>query len=409
MRIIALLLLIPFVLISQEKQHKITWTSNFIAESNTLNKGLINSMFNGKLITDSIKSIWINNPGESNIINLEISNRLSYSYHFKNQSIGFIFKDVNLFNAKFTDDLIRLLLEGNFYYQDEILDLSDMNIRADRYQQYKIKYGANIKNVNINGGLSYLVGNHHVSYTIEQASLYTAPLGTYLDIEYNMKGFATDTSNLSPFANNGNGIAIDLGTNFNVKGYNILVSVKDLGFINWSTSSISLVTDSIFNFQGVEVEDIYNFNDSILDTYNIKDDHLKTKNTAFKSYIPATLNISVSRRTKSKYFNKYTAGVISKWQPYMDNKVLSFNKINQGLKESNFHPLYYIHSILNTKYYDLIPSLSYGGYSNKRNIGLALSKGKRNKFIIGTYHIEDIFRRDKASALSLYFNIKLKF
>ena len=177
----------------------------------------------------------------------------------------------------------------------------------------------------------------------------------------------------------------------------------------WNPSSINLATDSNFNFQGIEVEDIFSFNDSVLEANNIKDDVLRTNNTSFKSYIPATVHVAVSGKTEHKYFKTYTAGIIAKWQPYMDNTLLSFSKINQGFRESNYKPLYYIHSVFNTRYYDVLPSLSYGGYSENTQIGLAISKGKKNKFIIGTHHLEDVFNGDKAEAVSLYFNIQIKF
>ena len=74
----------------------------------------------------------------------------------------------------------------------------------------------------------------------------------------------------------------------------------------------------------------------------------------------------------------------------MDNEPISFKKINQGFKESNFNPLFYITTIYNVKNYDVIPSLSYGGYSNDPNLGLALSKGKKHKLVLGAYHIEDL-------------------
>ena len=42
MREIILLLLLPFVLIAQKSDHEITWKSNFLFESNGLNKNFIN-------------------------------------------------------------------------------------------------------------------------------------------------------------------------------------------------------------------------------------------------------------------------------------------------------------------------------------------------------------------------------
>ena len=405
MRKLLIIFCTPLFLFAQESKHEITWNTNLLFESNWLDKSFLNTMLYGGYITDSIKTKWINAGGDNNVLYSEISNVLSYTYRFKKQSIGFSFADRNILNASFTDDLLRIGFQGNYNYQDETLDFGNTSIRADRFQQYKVSYGF----ANIKAGISYLAGNHHLSYIMEKGNLYTATFGTYLDVEYDMNAFVTDTSNFTAFANNGNGIAIDLSTDFTIKEYDIHLSITDLGFIMWNNSSITLATDSSFSFQGIEVEDIFSFNDSVLEANNIKDDVLKTKDASFKSYIPATIHFSVSGETEHKHFKTYTAGIVAKWQPYLDNTPLSFAKIGQGFKESNFKTLYYIQSVFNSKYCDIIPTLSHGGYSADTNLGLALSRGKKHNFTVGTHHLEDVINKKKAKAVSVYFNIKLQF
>ena len=396
----------------QEKNHIIEWNSNFLFESNNLDKSFLNSMIYGGYISNKLKSEWINTGSENNIIHSEISNGFSYTYFLDNslkakRSIGFSFKDRNLLNASFTDDFLRIIFEGNYNYQDKTLNFNNTNIRADRFQQYKIQYGLAIKKVNTHLAISYLAGNHHLSCIIKEGSLYTAPFGTSLDIEYDMNAFVTDSSNLSLFTTNGNGLAIDFSTDFSIKKYDIHLAITDLGFIMWNPTSITLANDSIFNFQGIVVENIFSFNDSVMQANNLKNDVLRTNNASFKSYIPATIHVLVSRKTENNYFKAYTAGVIAKWQPYMDNKKLSFSKIGQGFQESNFIPLWHLQSLVETKYLNLIPNLSYGGYSHNLNIGLGLSKGEKYKFILGTQHLEGLL--NKAKEVSIYLKIKLQF
>jgi len=408
MKKILIIFCTPLLLFSQESKHTVTWNSNFLFESNGLDRSFLNSMLYGGHITGSMKTEWINAGDNDNVIYSEISNGFTY-INTNKRNIGFSFSDRNILNASFTDDLLRIGFEGNFNHQDKTLDISNTSIRADRFQQYKIIYGVNRKSINMNLGFSYLVGNHHLSYIIQKGSVYTAPFGTYLDIEYDMHAFVTDTSDLSLSANNGNGLAIDFSTDFSYKEYDIHLSVTDLGFIMWKASSITLATDSAFKFQGIEVDDIFNFNDSVIEANNLIDDVSKTNTSSFKSYIPATIHLSVSGETEYKYLKTYTAGIVAKWQPYMDNEPLSFAKINQGFNESNFSPLYYINSFFNTKYCDVIPSLSYGGYSKDGNIGVALSKEGKYKLLLGTHHLEDILSGDDAKAVSVYFSVARQF
>jgi len=411
MRILLIICCTPLFLSAQtdEIKHSIEWNTDLLFESSSLDKSFLNTMLYGGHITDSIKTNWINNGGNNNVLYSEISNGLSYTLEKNNNTFGFSFADRNILSASFSDDLLRLGFEGNFHHQDKTLDFGGTSIRADRFQQYTFTYGTNIKKVKVSTSLSYLAGNHHLSYIIEKGSLYTAPFGTSLDIAYDMSAFATDTASLNPFENNGNGLSLFLSTEFQCKKNTIHLSFSDLGFIMWNPNSITLANDSNFNFSGIEVEDIFSFNDSILEENNIENDLLRTNNTSFKSYIPATFHFSFSGYRDYKYFKKYTLGIQGKWQPYLDNTPLSFKKIGQGFKESNFIPLYYIQSVYTAKYCDIIATLKHGGYSSNTNLGLALSKGKKHNFMIGTHYLEDVLKNSKAKAVSIYFNINLQF
>ena len=56
---------------------------------------------------------------------------------------------------------------------------------------------------------------------------YTAPFGSSLDISYDIDAHTTDTSNLDLFANNGNGIAINIDISTLIKNYTINFYLKD--------------------------------------------------------------------------------------------------------------------------------------------------------------------------------------
>jgi hypothetical protein len=366
-------------------------------------------MLYGGHISDFTKTNWINAGGNNNVLYSEITNGLSYSLERNNNTFGFSFKDRNILNTSFTDDLLRLAFEGNFYYQDKTLDFGGTSIRADRFQQYTLSYATRFKQVKVSTSVSFLSGNHHVSYIIEKGSLYTAPFGTSLDIAYDINTFVSDTASLNPFENNGNGLTFGLSTEFQFKEHTIHLSFSDLGFIMWDPTSITLAADSNFAFSGIEIDDFYSFNDSLIDVNNSTEDFPSSQKGKFKSYIPATFHFKVSGNSDYKFLINYTLGIQGKWQPYLDNTPLSFSKIGQGFKESNFKTLYYIQSIFNIKYCDVIPTLSYGGYSLDTNLGLALSKGKKHNFTIGTHHFEDVLKSNSAKALSVYFNIKFQF
>ena len=265
-----IILLFPLFLFSQNteenkkknlNQHQIEWNTNLLFESNGLNKGFLNTFLYGGFISNDLKNKWINLDSEENVIYSEISN--SISYRNLKYNIGISLADRNIINASFPDDLMRIYLFGNFDYQNKTIDFSNTNIRIDRFQQYKLDYTYSINKTNIQAGISYLAGNHHTSFIIENGTFYTAPLGVYLDVSYDINANVTDTSSLNIFANNGNGMAFDIDIDLTLNSNTLDFYIQDLGFINWKKESITYNTDSSFIFSGVEVENIFTFNDYI--------------------------------------------------------------------------------------------------------------------------------------------------
>ena len=235
-KLLAILMITPLLLMAQtdEKTHNIEWNTNLLFESNSLDKGFLNTMLYGGYISEVKKTKWINSGVENNILYSEISNRLKYTFEKKNYSFSLSLSDRNILNTSFSDDLLRLVFEGNFNYQNKTLDFAGTSIRADRFQQYKCTYKTVTNKIKISASASYLSGNNHLSYIIEKGSLYTAAFGTSLDIAYDMSAFVSDTSSLNPFKNNGNGLALGLSTEFQFKEKTIHISFSDLGFIMWN-------------------------------------------------------------------------------------------------------------------------------------------------------------------------------
>ncbi|MBT4478653.1 MAG: hypothetical protein HOC66_04520, partial [Flavobacteriales bacterium] len=216
-KIFYILFSLPFISFAQEtdtNHHNITMNNYFTIESDDLNTSFLNSMLFGGFITDEMKDNWINNGDDNNRLNAELTNSIEYKYSTdKLNSYYFQLSDVNLINSSFKDDLLKLVFHGNYDYQEETLDFSNTVVRADRYQQYKFGYSYNIQKQDklwkINTALSYLNGNHHAQINIKEATLYTSGMGTSLDLNYDINAMMTDTSNISVFAGNGNGVAMD--------------------------------------------------------------------------------------------------------------------------------------------------------------------------------------------------------
>ena len=256
MRYIIILILLPYCCFSQKSsndsiiknkiEHQVKWNTNILFTTNGLNKAFLNSFTQGGYISDEMKERWINLSTDNNIVFSDITNSISYINKKNNYEINIA--DRNIINISFSSDLMRLILFGNFNYQDKRMDISNTNIRINRFQQYKFNYQFNVNKINFKTGISYLVGNYHTTYIIKSGEVYTAPYGTFLDINYDMNAIVSDTAKINPLANNGNGFAIDLTIDFKVKDYDIQLYMNDIGSIRWNPSSIIYNTDSTFIF-----------------------------------------------------------------------------------------------------------------------------------------------------------------
>tara|TARA_B100001939_G_scaffold306353_1_gene285835 strand:+ start:4523 stop:5776 length:1254 start_codon:yes stop_codon:yes gene_type:complete len=377
----------------------VEWNTKFNFTTNGLNQSFLNSFTKGGYISDNVKNKWLDLSKESNILYFELNNSISYQNNAK--KFGLEIADRNIINVSVSKDLIRLALFGNYNYQNQNLNISNTNIRLTRFQQCRFSYSFNYKKLNVKTGLSYIVGNYLTSYNVKSGNIYTANYGSLIDVNYEMSAFISDTANLNPFANNGNGFAYDLVINFKLKDFDIKAYMYDFGSIKWNPSSIIYNADSTFIFSGVEVDNILNFNDSILEEYS-NNEIFTNENSKITSYIPAQFGFNISKNINNKKISSYSGGINFKWQPHTTYKTTSFSEIfNDGFKESNYKPLIWGSTTYETKYMDIIPTFSFGGYSNDLNIGTVLKIGKKkNSFLLGTDNLEDIMNGENAKALS---------
>ena len=304
-------------------------------------------------------------------------------------------------------DLLKLILKGNYEYQDETLQFVNTRIRANRFQQFKLHIENKTNKYSIGLGLSYVHGNHNFSLISNSASIYTAPMGLYLNLDYDINAFATDTNDFSLFENNGNGISLDLTGSYTVFNHKLDFYMHDLGYILWNNNSNNIFVDSTYVFNGVTIDNIFDFNVSILEASNILNDYdnINEETNEYKSYLSSNIGFKVSKQVRGNKFGLITYGINTRWQPYLDNKKLSFDKIKQGFKESDYSPYYYIKTEIKLNQLTIFPKLGYGGYTDNFNLDIALMIKKNISFTLGTQHLEYIFDKANSYGAGIYLQI----
>jgi hypothetical protein len=397
---------ISLLLYSQEKS--IYFNSNINFETNAINGSFINELLFNGYINDQVKDNVLSINKDRHIVNFTFNNSIKYTEPLNNGfSLNLSISDVNNLNTTFNNDLLRLILKGNYESQNELLEFNQTRVRANRYQQLKLFLDYKRDDSSIGLGLSYIQGNHHLTLTSNRGSLFTSYLGESLDLDYDINAYITDTSSFSPFNNNGNGIAIDLAGSISMFNRKFNIYLMNLGFILWNNKSSNIYVDSSFTFNGIEIDNLFEFNDSILEASNIIDDYdnLVNENKRFKSYLSSDIGVRISKKVKNDKFGMITYGVNTKWQPYLDDKKLSFKKIRQGFVESNYKPFYYVETEIITKKYSLLPKIAYGGYTNNLNLNLGVKFKRKISVILGTQHLEYLFTKKNSRGFGLYIKL----
>lgn len=384
---------------------QISFDSEINIESNTLDNNILNKFLFGGTINQELKNIWLSQFRKNNIVNLELNNGINFTKNLSSGDLLFSIYDKNHINLNINKDLLKLILNGNYEYQEELLSFNSSNLRVTRFQQYKIGYNLRFKKNQISLAISYLQGNHNINIVVNEGSLFTYTNGESLDLNYNINSFITDTSSYNFLNSNGNGLAIDFSSTINFNRSKINFYVDNLGYIKWNRKSINNSIDSTFNFNGITINNFNNLYDSILDyndSYNI---NITDQNIKYKTYITADIGINFQQKVTLYNIKKIMFGINSKWQPLLDNKKLSFKKIRQGIIESNYKPKIYISTEIPYKNFSLLCNLNNGGYTKKTNLDLGIEINRKFTYIIGSKSINQILKTNAKQYFSLYLSI----
>ena len=384
---------------------QISFDSEINIESNTLDNNILNKFLFGGTINQKLKDIWLSQFRKNNVVNLELNNGINFTKNLSSGDLLFSIHDKNHINLNINKDLLKLILNGNHEYQEELLSFNSSNLRVTRFQQYKIGYNLRFKENQISLAISYLQGNHNINIVVNEGSLFTYTNGESLDLNYNINSFITDTSSYNFLNSNGNGLAIDFSSTINFNRSKINFYVDNLGYIKWNRKSINNSIDSTFNFNGITINNFNNLYDSILDyndSYNI---NITDQNIKYKTYITADIGVNFQQKVTLYNIKKIMFGINSKWQPLLDNKKLSFKKIRQGIIESNYKPKIYISTEIPYKNFSLLCNLNNGGYTKKTNLDLGIEINRKFTYIIGSKSINQILKTNAKQYFSLYLSI----
>jgi hypothetical protein len=208
--------------------------------------------------------------------------------------------------SSFTADAFRLGFQGNKQFRGAHADLSSSNFNSITYQ----KFGVGLfKKETLSGiRLSLVNGQRFSRVDVNEADLYTSFSGDSLSLTYKGDYYQSDTT-FNSFGNgNGIGAAIDADWNLSLedgKGY-LSISFRDLGFVVWNKNTLHYSADTVFNYTGFQLEDL--FDDELGQTagwqFPALEDTLgynQEQKTHFQ-WLPASVDVSLRRRNTDNDF-----------------------------------------------------------------------------------------------------------
>jgi hypothetical protein len=251
--------------------------ADFEAGSNGMSTRLVNKLIWGGYIDQDLKAQSARHLRAYNNFGLVLNygvdafikagKRMDFLVGFKNQEV---------LNATFSRDFFNLMFYGNSMYKGRFADLSNCNVNALRFQE--AKFGLMMHKVDSVGkigvSISFLKGEQlFYVKTNANSGLYTSADATSISFASNFNMALSDTSNKRIGGFNGIGASADIffETPFKSgirKNCLLTVNANNIGFIHWWKNSVQYSSDSVLNFSGYTVRNIYDLKDSTISRIN---------------------------------------------------------------------------------------------------------------------------------------------
>lgn len=378
--------------------------TGFEMNSSALDLDFVRTFRNGGFIDNAMKDRVSSRLTNEN----RLGGDLNYAvYHVWKPDTFFHNKsDVSLFvqaknnehlDAQFSRDMFRLAFYGNREFAGDTAMLNNFSAQLLRFQemQFGVLWSGLDSTARLGIGISAIKAEQYFSVHAKTAELFTSADGSFIDFNTSLEAFSSNPDNKGFTKFNGFGVAADFFIETPYKGKRsgkIMISVSDVGLLSWNESSRHYKTDSVYHFDGIEVNDIFDVRDSSL--HNVSADSLfaaitDMKKQSFTVSIPATLHIR-----QSSYFGrfelvkgfKYVFNASYKGFFYLEGNYRFAGKLNVGVTGG------------------------FGGYG-KLSYGARASKEFRNGTYVslGSSHIEGVIAPKKNAGLGVYLSLRQKF
>lgn len=283
------------------------------------------------------------------------SYQISYGYHA-------------MAGGSYGKDVFELAFFGNQGTQGRTMDLNNLQFNFQTF--HKLSFGFFDKKSKSSVALSYIHGTNYIDFSLFEGNVVTDANTDNIDLV--LDGHFHSSNNRKGFyAPNGWGLGLDFDIIVPIKWFKekkafFQIKAQNIGFIRWNENSSVYQKDSVYNYSGFEIDDLFNFSGifsgetDIMDSLNIREE-----NKVITGWLPASFS-----------FGKiYDIHNDAKFQ-----SIFGIHILTQG----GFRPIGYAGFVYKpVKWFYTGAHLMYGGYGQLRG-GIQLNFRAKDKY---AFHI----------------------
>lgn len=201
-------------------------------------------------------------------------------------------------SAMFGRDVFNTVFYGNKSYAGKTADFGNSGVRYQRFQQLNL--GLFDKETLSSVSLGIVNGNQAIFADLDNAGMFTAPNGEYIDLEANGSFAISDTAQPAGLVMNGLGAVVNFEWNIPIaigqekeKTAFLRIGATNLGFIRWNNKTVQYAVDSTYHYEGFLIDDLTEFDNLNDQLENVVDSLLpQSSHESRIEATPAWLHVS---------------------------------------------------------------------------------------------------------------------
>lgn len=239
--------------------------ADFYSGSNSLPAGFVQTLLFGSFIDDARKDKASEQLKTDNTAGFDLNSGVWFSTYLGDSNTYRLHLGVEYQihrGLAYTPHLFELAFYGNAGLADQTADISNSSYDGAVWMSYRTAlsrlYPTSKGLFSAAIGASFLQGLSGENLEIERGLIYTAPDGSYLDLDYQFTFNTSDTKVVRLGNTKGIGTAGDLFLSWESPGKRWFsnFAFTDFGVISWNKTPLQYQGDSSSRFEGIDITDV---------------------------------------------------------------------------------------------------------------------------------------------------------